>query len=343
MERSSTAPAVPTFGEYIPKVESAVPAGSRRTYSPYWRRINAVWGHRRLTDPTVIELRELIEQTRKQALLRQNSRNGRSSAEHMISALRCLYRLAADDGYLSHLDNPALRIDKPKRHPSPRTALPNRQLAEIAQVVSTSGPDPVLDILIIRIHMETACRTGSALALRPVDLNREQCLIRLYGKNETIHWQPVSPTLMEGLVEHLQRGGVSDPTGKLLRHRSGRPITRRHYELLWRRVRRHLPWAATQQISTHWLRHTTLTWVERNFGYAVARAFAFHADPSGRSGTTLTYTKASMEEIATALAIMTGEPHPLGARPGPQAVSFAPHGSTAELQRTRDRRRREID
>jgi hypothetical protein len=41
---------------------------------------------------------------------------------------------------------------------------------------------------------------------------------------------------------------------------------------------RHLPWARTQQVSIRWLRHTTLTWVERNFGYAVARAYAGHTD-----------------------------------------------------------------
>ena len=29
---------------------------------------------------------------------------------------------------------------------------------------------------------------------------------------------------------------------------------------------------ATQGISSHWIRHTILTWVERNFGYAVAHA-----------------------------------------------------------------------
>ena len=38
------------------------------------------------------------------------------------------------------------------------------------------------------------------------------------------------------------------------------------------------PGCATQQISMHWIRHTTLTWVERNFGYAVARAYAGHTD-----------------------------------------------------------------
>ena len=26
---------------------------------------------------------------------------------------------------------------------------------------------------------------------------------------------------------------------------------------------RELPWVRTQQISTHWIRHTTLTWVEK--------------------------------------------------------------------------------
>ena len=76
------------------------------------------------------------------------------------------------------------------------------------------------------------------------------------------------------------------------------------------RIGRHLPWVATQQISTHWLRHTTLTWVERNFGYAVARAYAGHSGKSD-AGTTSTYVRADLYEVAAALAALTGEPHPL--------------------------------
>ena len=66
-----------------------------------------------------------------------------------------------------------------------------------------------------------------------------------------------------------------------------------------------------QQVSTHWLRHTTLTWVERTFSYAVARAYAGH---SGKNdiGTTMTYVRAEVQEVAAALAALTGEPHPLG-------------------------------
>jgi hypothetical protein len=38
--------------------------------------------------------------------------------------------------------------------------------------------------------------------------------------------------------------------------------------------------------SAHWLRHTTLTWVERNFGYAVARAYAGHSGGENDASTT---------------------------------------------------------
>jgi beta-lactamase regulating signal transducer with metallopeptidase domain len=52
----------------------------------------------------------------------------------------------------------------------------------------------------------------------------------------------------------------------------------------------------------HWIRHTTLTWVERNFGYAVARAYAGHTDSGGQAGATSTYVRASLAEVAAALS-----------------------------------------
>jgi hypothetical protein len=59
------------------------------------------------------------------------------------------------------------------------------------------------------------------------------------------------------------------------------------------------------------LRHTTLTWVERSYGYAVARAYAGHTEVGGKDGTTATYVRASVQEVAAALAGLVGEPHPL--------------------------------
>lgn len=98
--------------------------------------------------------------------------------------------------------------------------------------------------------------------------------------------------------------------GQLLRYKIGREISSRRYDHLWVRLGAHLPWVATHQISTHWLRHTTLTWVERNFGYAIARHTP--ATPTmTNAGTTTTYVRANLPEVATALAALTGETHPL--------------------------------
>jgi len=44
----------------------------------------------------------------------------------------------------------------------------------------------------------------------------------------------------------------------------------------------------------------------------VARAYAGHTD-GGEAGATSTYVRASVSEVAAALAALTGEPHPLAA------------------------------
>jgi integrase/recombinase XerC len=309
----ATAPAdsrpMPTFRDYIAQVSAAIPAGTRRAYTTYWRRIEDEWGDRRIDEPTPLEIKQLCEQTKDRVITRKNSRGGRFAREHLIAAFRCLYRHAAADRLITDADNPALRVAKPRRLPSNRRALPHDRLAEINHVAATTGNDPDLDTLLLRLHTETACRRGGALALRPRDLDPEQCLILLHEKGGTTRWQPVSPTLMHALTQHTEQRASGDPAEQLLRYRNGHPITARRYDHLWTRIGTHLPWVATQQITTHWLRHTTLTWIERHFGYAIARAYAGHTNTN--AGTTTTYITATLHEVATALASLTGEPHPL--------------------------------
>ncbi|MFD8497872.1 tyrosine-type recombinase/integrase [Amycolatopsis sp. NPDC059657] len=303
-------PQLPTFAEYIPIVSAAVTDGTRRVYGSYWDRILEHWGYRRLDEPTPSEIKQLVEHVKVNVVPRRNARGGRSAGEHLIAALRCLYRHAEDDELIDHANNPAAKVAKPRRLPSTRRAVADTRLDEINQTAATTGNDPALDSLILRLHTETACRRGGALALRPQDLDPTQCLIFLREKGETVRWQPVSPTLMAPLQRHAADRHAPH-TGQLLRYTNGRPITGRRYDHLWTRLGKHLPWVATQQISVHWLRHTTLTWVERNFGYAVARAFAGHTDSTSDAGTTTTYVRATIQEVAAALAALTGEPHPL--------------------------------
>jgi integrase len=300
---------VPTFDEYIDRVTQAVSDGTRRVYSTYWRKISAAWGSRRLDEPTPLQIAQLAERIKNNATTRRNSRGGRSAAEHFIAALRCLYRHAVADQIITESANPAIRVAKPRRVPTPRRALADNQLADIIHITSTTGNDPELDALIVRLHIETACRRAGALGIRREDLDPQLCLVRLHEKGGTVRWQPVSPSLMQALLRHFHQRGSDNPKEQVLRQRNGQPITRRRYDYLWTRIGHHLPWVAAQQISIHWIRHTTLTWVERRFGYAVARAYAGHN--SGRDiGSTATYVQADLNEVAQALAAMAGEPHP---------------------------------
>jgi integrase len=304
-----TAPEVPTLEVWVPKVAGLLSPTTARSYGSYWNKALAEWTGRRLDEITASEIKALSEKVRATAVVRSNSRGGRTAAENFIAAMRCLYRYAEQDQLIDERHNPARRVTKPRRSKSTRRALPDARIAELNDVVSSTGDDPELDALIVRLHEETACRRGGALALRPRDLDRQQCLIHLREKDGTTRWQPVSPTLMRHLDAHAEERGTGNPGDQLLRYANGTPITSRRYDYIWKRVRDHLDWAARLQISAHWLRHTTLTWVERNFGYAIAHAYAGHTGSADNA--TSTYIKADITEIATALSALTGEPHPL--------------------------------
>ena len=62
-------------------------------------------------------------------------------------------------------------------------------------------------------------------------------------------------------------------------------------------------------------RHTDTTW-RQNLGYAAARAYAGHTDGGSDAGATSTYVRASLSEVAAALAALTSEPHPLATAEG---------------------------
>ena len=164
---SSNRPHVPTFAEYVPVVSATVTPASLRAYRPYWNRTVEQWGERHLDEPTPSEVKQLVAHVKANAVQRRNSRGGHNAAENLISALRCLYQRAVDDGLIDERDNPARKVDKPHRLPATRRALTDTEMAEINRVTAITGNDPELDTLILRLHTETACRRGGALALRP--------------------------------------------------------------------------------------------------------------------------------------------------------------------------------
>jgi integrase len=300
---------VPTLAEYLPQVIAAAGPGANRTYGSYWQRMLTTWGDRRLDQISASDIEALQHRMAATALTRRNGRHGRHAGEHVIAAARAIYTRAIADNLIAPGTSPAHRVAKPRRLPSTRRALTAHELDQINTAARTSGNDVILDALLLRLHTETACRRGGALALRLCDLDTEHCLVQLREKGSTVRWQPISPALATSLAHHAASRGALLPAERLLRYCDGRGLTSRRYDHLWRRLGDQLPWVAAQGVTTHWLRHTTLTWVERHYGYGIARAYAGHTDNTGPA--TTTYIKADLQAVATAMAAMTGQPHPL--------------------------------
>ncbi|RAS69733.1 hypothetical protein C8D87_10132 [Lentzea atacamensis] len=145
-------PPAPTFGEYIPVVAAAVSDGTRRAYTPYWNRVLDQWADISLSDRTPTDIQRLVQHIKANLTVRRNTRNGNSAAEHLIAALRCLYRHAVNDDLIDERANPAAKVPKPRRQPSNRRALSGKQMDQLNDIVATTRNDPRLDSLIVRFH-----------------------------------------------------------------------------------------------------------------------------------------------------------------------------------------------
>jgi len=303
-----------TVAEYLPKVRNAATDGKRKTYATYWRYLVEQHGEKSLSDVKTSTLQALSLYAKTHAVKRSNSRNGTSAQESCVSALRCFFALAVADGLIEK--SPGAAMKKPTRQPSDRRAFSDEEVVTLYTVTSTGGDDPVLDTLLLRFHLETGARRGGALALRRRDLNVARQCVRLREKNEKQREQPVSKTLLDALIEHCDARGARSPEDAVFRHRpkrgrnAGIAITRRRYNTLVGRWGKSIPWVQELGVSIHWCRHHATSSIERIAGYGVARAFAGH---SGGDEVTTTYIKANLGEVARAVAIYTGEPHPLAA------------------------------
>ena len=223
---------VPTLTEYLPRVIAAAGPGANRTYGSYWQRMLTAWGGRRLDQISATDIEAMQHQAATTARRRRNARRGRHAGEHVIAAARAIYNRAIADDLIHPIASPAHRVAKPRRLPSTRRALTSDELDQINTAARASGNDVILDALLLRLHTETACRRGGALALRLADLDLTHCLLLLQEKGSTVRWQPVSPTLATSLAEHAASRGAATLTDALLRYRDGRALTTRRYDHL---------------------------------------------------------------------------------------------------------------
>ena len=213
---------------------------------------------------------------------RRNSRHGRHAGEHVIAAARAIYNRAIADGLIAAERQPSA----PRRQAAPAAQHPPGPDRRRTRPRSTSPPAPPATT-----PSSTRCCCGctprpraaaaarSALRLTDLDADHVPGPAPREGRDRPLAAGHPRPRRQPRRPRRAPRRRPAHRHAAALPQR--RPLTSRRYDHLWHRIGQHLPWVAAQGISTHWLRHTTLTWVERHFGYGVARAYAGHTDTTG--------------------------------------------------------------
>lgn len=297
---------MPTVREWTDSVRVLVSPAAARTYGPYWNDMLEEIGDLPLDEVRATDCRRVAVKVRDAAVKRRNSRGGRGAEEHAIGAMRCVFRMAVADGLIDR--SPADAVQKPRRLPNARRPLSADEMDEVWQVVSSTGDDPALDMLIVRAFIELGARREGLLGITLGDIDTHRQTIRLTEKGAITRSQPCSKTLLDALVKHATERGATKPEDQVLRYGNGKPITKRRMNYITNRVQDALPWAKAIGFSPHFLRHTAGASVERMAGYAVAKAFLGH---TFGGDATSTYIKASEQEVARAVSALTGEEHPL--------------------------------
>lgn len=301
-----------TVREWVVKVQQATEPGTRRVYDRYWKAlcdgfeeeglVVAALGDKQLEEVDALDIEVGMLAAKRNAVRRRTSHDGSSAAEHYIAAARRLFAKAVAVGEVA--TSPAHQVEKPRRTQSQRRALTWEEVQQYFRVVASDGNDPALDVLLVRFHLETGARRQGALELTRQRIDEKRQTVELdekFGKKRT---QPITTTLTEALLRHYEERNTSDSTDcRVFRSKSGRPITRRRYESLSDRTEPEF----TMRVTSHVLRHTAITLVERVASYAVAAKFAGHV----LNRPTDTYIHVTDRDVAEAVCHIWKDRHPL--------------------------------
>ena len=295
-----------------------------RTYDTTWRRLESKYGAtlvRNLTDEDVTEI-ALSAQT--SAVEKLNAKNAKRMAKgfaaipgagivgynRALAALSVFFNYSLDKKFIE--ENPMTSVDYLREPESKRGRMTADEIDELLHTAISGGDDPLLDHTFLWTLLETAARVGGLLNLQLQDINMKNQTIMLYEKGGKYREQPVTLELATALMTLATSRGAITPTDSVFRYRvgskfSGCPMTSRRVDTIWKRLRNELPWVEERRVSSHVIRHTTLTFVDRFVSPTVARRYAGH----GRRDVTETYTHADGDEVAGALEVVFGRPHPL--------------------------------
>lgn len=301
-----------------------------RTYNTNWKRLEKSYGKLPITQFTEDLALEFCSNAMKLALrthlsnaksrvakgLPAKDETGHHAYNRALDTLSTVIKYALKNGAISI--SPLADIKRKPISETDRHGLSETQVEAIMSTALNGGNDPELDYIMLWTILETACRSGGLLKLQLQDLDQSALLVRFHEKSGKSRKQPVSQALMDSLTYLSRSRGSFEPTDPVFRYKPkcdcfskkttsvsttcvhghpknpSRTLTTRRFERLWERIGKQLNWVAEKQISNHWLRHTTLTWVERaTSSSSIVAKYAGHGPATVTAG----YTTARREEI----------------------------------------------
>ncbi len=298
---------VPTVNEHLALVEDSCSPGNLRGFRPSWRLLAEHYGDTPLDQITESQLKTLMNTlSTPRYAMRRSFRGGIEARRHAVHAWRFFWRDPVLEGLV--VRSPAEGLTAPAKRPTDRRALSRKEVQQLFDSVGQHSEDPEVDLLAIRVFLETGARRGGLLGAEFTDLNPVRQTLKLTEKGNKRREQPVTRQLYESLVRHNQEraGG----TGKLLHFRNGKDLTSRRLDTVWSRVKENPPFPDCDWVSSHVLRHTAGTWIERVSSSAVAAHFLGHSPT--KAGVTGVYVSAVDHEALSAWAVVWNEEtHPL--------------------------------
>ena len=305
-----------------------------RTYETNWIRLEKLHGNlpiNQLTEELALEFcsyaMRLAKKThainakcRKAKGLTIKEETGHHAYNRALDTLATIISYGLKKGALTN--SPLSDIKRKAISESDRHGLTPDQVEEILSVALRGGSDPELEYLMLWTIIETACRSGGLIKLQLQDLDSKELMIRFHEKGGKSRKQPVSKALMQSIISFAKSRGLKSPTDSLFSYKYicschsteklectckshqhsdcselSIPVSPHKFEKLWKRLGEQISWVAEKQISNHWLRHTTLTWVDRaTSSNSIASKYAGHGPASVTAG----YTSARKEEIRQA-------------------------------------------
>ncbi len=190
------------------------------------------------------------------AWLRGRGHAGRTLSRH-LSSLRNFFAYAVERGILAQ--NPALLLESPKLPALLPDFLTQDEVFELLEQPNMQDRLGVRDRCMLELLYASGLRVSELCELKPLDIDRERRLLRIFGKGSKERIVPMHEGAMHLLDGYLQqwRKLFSPKDDFVFLNRSGRGLTRQY---IWKMVKKYaLQAGISRSISPHTFRHSFAT------------------------------------------------------------------------------------